>query len=149
MNPPWSSVLPPCVVFEDEHLLVVHKPSGWNTHSPAVHAGEGIYEWLRHREPRWASLAIIHRLDKETSGLLVFGKTPSANKSLTEQFARREVGKTYLLITDRPVVHEAWVAESEIRRAGDHYLACPKGQGGEPAETRFRVIRREGGRVWV
>ena len=144
-----SDALPPCVVFEDEHLLLVNKPPGWNTHSPAPFAGEGIYDWLRHREPRWASLAIVHRLDKETSGLLVFGKTPLANRSLTEQFTKREVEKTYLLVTDRPVRQEAWTTESEIRRAGDHYVACPKGQGGEPAETRFRVVRREGERVWI
>ena len=85
----------PCVIFEDEHLLVVHKPAGWNTHAPGPHAGEGIYDWLRHREPRWATLAILHRLDKETSGVLVFGKTPAANRSLTEQFTERRVRKKY------------------------------------------------------
>ena len=67
------------------------------------HAGEGIYDWLKHREPRWASLAIIHRLDKDTSGVMVFGKTTLANRSLTEQFAGRAVRKKYLLLTDRPV----------------------------------------------
>jgi 23S rRNA-/tRNA-specific pseudouridylate synthase len=56
--------LPPCVVFEDDDLLVVNKPPGWNTHAPSPYAGEGVYEWLRHREPRWAELAILHRLDK-------------------------------------------------------------------------------------
>src|SRR6476619_15377 len=55
---------PPCVIYEDEHLLVVNKPAGLNTHSPSPYAGEGIYEWLRNREPRWSQLAIIHRLDK-------------------------------------------------------------------------------------
>jgi 23S rRNA-/tRNA-specific pseudouridylate synthase len=57
----------PCVIFEDDHLLVVNKPPGLNTHAPSPYAGEGIYEWLKHREPRWAALAIVHRLDKETS----------------------------------------------------------------------------------
>ena len=64
---PSSSIL-----FEDEHLLVVNKPAGMNTHAPSPFAGEGLYDWLRHREPRWAELAIIHRLDKETSGVMVF-----------------------------------------------------------------------------
>jgi 23S rRNA-/tRNA-specific pseudouridylate synthase len=94
---------PPCVVHEDDDLLVVNKPPGWNTHAPAPHAGEGIYDWLKHREPRWASLAILHRLDKDTSGLLVFGKTVEANRSLTGQFTAREVHKRYTLVTDRPV----------------------------------------------
>ena len=80
-------------------MVVVNKPAGWNTHAPSPYAGEGIYDWLRHREPRWASLAIIHRLDKETSGVMVFGKTPLANRSLTEQFAGREVREEELGIS--------------------------------------------------
>src|SRR5271163_3846830 len=99
----FSWLMVPCVIFEDEHLLVVNKPAGWNTHAPAPYAGEGIYDWLRHREPRFATLAILHRLDKETSGVLVFGKTPLANRSLTEQFTDRRVRKKYLLLTDREV----------------------------------------------
>src|SRR6185503_3537307 len=91
------------ILFEDAHLLVVNKPAGWNTHAPSPYAGEGIYDWLKNREARWASLAIIHRLDKETSGVMVFGKTPLANRSLTEQFTQRGVRKKYLLLTDRPV----------------------------------------------
>src|SRR6187431_2875842 len=94
--------LPSCVIHEDEHLLVVNKPAGWNTHASSPYAGEGIYDWLKHREPRWESLAIIHRLDKETSGLMVFGKTRAANQSLTQQFTQRRVRKKYLLLTDRP-----------------------------------------------
>src|SRR5215831_19582375 len=83
----------PCLIFEDEHLLVVNKPPGWNTHAPSPYAGEGIYDWLRYREPRWSRLAIIHRLDKETSGVIVFSKTELANRSLTQQFTKREVQK--------------------------------------------------------
>ncbi len=149
MNAGPVSSPPPCVVFEDAHLLVVRKPAGWNTHAPSPHAGEGIYEWLRHREPRWATLAIIHRLDKETSGLLVFGKTPEANRSLTDQFAGREVSKRYRLVTDRTVPRDAIVTTTAIARAGDHYVARPDGLGGEPAETRFRVLERAPGRTVV
>jgi 23S rRNA (cytosine1962-C5)-methyltransferase len=126
----------PCVLFEDEHLLVVNKPAGVNTHAPSPFAGEGIYDWLRHREPRWASLAIIQRLDKETSGVMVFGKTPLANRSLTEQFAAREVHKKYLLLTDRPVNRDSFTVTSDIRRVGESYASGP---GGESAETKFRV----------
>jgi 23S rRNA-/tRNA-specific pseudouridylate synthase len=70
----------PCLIFEDDHLLVVNKPAGLNTHAPSPYAGEGLYDWLRHREARWAKLAIIQRLDKETSGVMVFAKTPLANQ---------------------------------------------------------------------
>ena len=127
----------PCVIFEDEHLLVVNKPAGMNTHAPSPFAGEGIYDWLRHREPRWARLAIIHRLDKETSGVIVFGKTPEANRSLTQQFTNRSVHKTYLLLTDRPPKRAELVAKSKIARAGDRYVSGPQG---ELAETRFKTV---------
>src|SRR5262249_10293386 len=94
---------PSAILFEDEHLLVLNKPTGLNTHAPSPYAGEGLYEWLKHREPRWSGLAILHRLDKETSGVIVFGKSTLANRSLTEQFAQHTVRKTYRLVTDRPV----------------------------------------------
>lgn len=127
----------PCVIFEDEHLLVVNKPAGMNTHAPSPFAGEGIYDWLRHREPRWANLAIIHRLDKETSGVIVFGKTTLANGSLTEQFTNRTVQKRYLLLTDRPGEKEEFVVESKIARVGERYVSSARG---ETAETWFRTI---------
>src|SRR5215471_10426433 len=126
----------PCVIFEDEHLLAVNKPAGWNTHAPSPFAGEGIYDWLKNRKPRWASLAIIHRLDKETSGVIVFGKTPLANKSLTEQFTQRQVQKKYLLLTDRPVPKKDFTVKTTLLRIGDRYASRP---GGEPAETRFKL----------
>jgi 23S rRNA (cytosine1962-C5)-methyltransferase len=128
----WRMV--PCVIYEDEHLLVVAKPAGWNTHAPSPHASEGIYDWLKHREPRWSSLAIIHRLDKETSGVLVFGKTPLANKSLTEQFTDRRVKKKYLLLTDRAVPKKEFTVKTALVRVGEKYASRP---GGEIAETKF------------
>jgi len=143
------SPIPPCVIYEDDDLLVVNKPPGWNTHSPSPHAGEGIYDWLKHREPRWARLAILHRLDKDTSGLLVLGKTVEANRSLTAQFTAREVHKRYVLVTDRPVPRDEFIAASAIARAGDRYEARPVVAGGDLAETRFRVLSREEGRTWV
>jgi 23S rRNA (cytosine1962-C5)-methyltransferase len=131
----------PCVIFEDEHLLVVHKPAGWNTHAPGPHAGEGIYDWLRHREPRWATLAILHRLDKETSGVMVFGKTPAANRSLTEQFTERRVRKKYLLLTDRPVPQREFAVKTALVRVGEKYASRPPHAGAEIAETKFRSSR--------
>jgi 23S rRNA (cytosine1962-C5)-methyltransferase len=128
----------PCLVFEDEHLLVVNKPAGLSTHAPSPYAGEGLYEWLRHREPRWAGLAIIHRLDKATSGLILFSKTPLASRSLTAQFTQRSVHKRYLLLTDRPVRQKEFTVKSTLVRAGERYVSRPLPPGGEMAETRFR-----------
>lgn len=135
---------PPCVVFEDDHLLVANKPAGVNTHAPSPFAGEGLYDWLRQREPRWASLAIIHRLDKETSGVMVFGKSPAANRSLTEQFSSRSVHKQYLLLTDRPVAQQELRVVSTLTRAGERYHSLPWREGKERAETVFTVLEKQG-----
>jgi len=131
----------PCLIFEDEHLLVVNKPAGLNTHAPSPYAGEGIYDWLRHRETRWARLAIIHRLDKETSGVMVFTKTPLANRSLTAQLTARSVHKKYLLLTDRPVGQGELTVKSTLVRAGERYVSRPVHRGTETAETRFVECR--------
>ena len=136
------------IVFEDDDLLVVNKPAGWNTHAPSPYAGEGVFDWLRHREPRWANLAIIHRLDKETSGILVFGKSTRANQSLTEQFSHRRVQKRYWLLTDRSMEKDAMTVTSTIERAGSKYVSRPA-RAGDPAETRFRVLSRQTGRMLV
>jgi 23S rRNA (cytosine1962-C5)-methyltransferase len=128
----------PCQIFEDEHLLVVNKPAGLNTHGPSPYAGEGLYDWLRHREPRWADLAIIHRLDKETSGVMVFSKSALANRSLTDQFTRRVIRKKYVLLTDRQPRARVVTAKSNLIRTGAKYTSTSS-QRGEPAETRFEV----------
>ncbi len=90
----------PWVRFEDEHLLVVAKPAGVNTHRADVHAQDGMHEWVQ-RQRSEVSLAILHRLDKATSGLLVFGRSPLANRSLARQFESRTVAKHYELLVDR------------------------------------------------
>ena len=147
--PPRTENLKALILFEDEHLLVVNKPAGLNTHAPSPFAGEGIYDWLRHREPRWASLAIIHRLDQETSGVLVFAKTRLANQSLTEQFTRHSVRKKYVLLTDRRLKRDRFTAVSALVRVGGKYVCRPLHAGGERAETRFCLLHQAGGRSVV
>lgn len=124
----------PCLVHEDEHVLVVNKPAGLNTHSPSPYAGEGLYEWLRNREARWASLAIIHRLDKATSGLIVFAKTKVANQSLTQQFTDRKIHKRYIFLTTEHPRQKEFTVGCGILRSGDRYI---RSAHGEPAETQF------------
>jgi len=130
-------VVLPCLLYEDDDLLVLNKPAGLNTHAPAPYAGEGLYDWLRRREPRWAKLAIIHRLDKETSGVIVFSKTPGANRSLTDQFTRRMIRKKYVLLTDRKVPRMPITVKSTLVRAGEKYISRPANAANDLAETRF------------
>lgn len=137
------------IIYEDEHLLAVNKPAGMNTHSPSPFAGEGIYEWLKNRELCWSNLAILHRLDKETSGVIVFGKTTLANRSLTAQFVERKVSKKYLLLTDREISFENLNVESALVRAGEKYVSRPDHSSGERAETRFRKLKTISGKTFV
>jgi 23S rRNA pseudouridine955/2504/2580 synthase len=85
------------VVFEDEALLVIDKPAG-----VAVHGGSGVsfgvIEQLRRSRPDAKFLELIHRLDRETSGLLMVAKKRSALKHLQDQLRERETGKTYLAL---------------------------------------------------
>ena len=93
MSEPW-------VRFEDEHLVAVAKPAGVNTHRADQHAQDGMYEWVQRQRPT-ETLSVLHRLDKGTSGLLLFGKSRVANQSLTAQFTDRTVAKRYELLVAR------------------------------------------------
>lgn len=96
------------IVFEDDHLIAVNKPAG-----VAVHGGSGVsfgvIEQLRRARPAAKFLELVHRLDKETSGLLLIAKKRSALTSLQDQFRERETGKTYaaLVIGD-------WAANRKV-----------------------------------
>ncbi|MFM8900404.1 MAG: RluA family pseudouridine synthase [Burkholderiales bacterium] len=94
---PQASVAPPRefpVVMEDDSLLVINKPAG-----VAVHGGSGVssgvIEQLRQARREARFLELVHRLDKETSGLLIIAKKRQALVALQEQFRQRETGKTY------------------------------------------------------
>ncbi|MCB2034211.1 MAG: RluA family pseudouridine synthase, partial [Ottowia sp.] len=85
------------VLLEDEHLIAIDKPAG-----VAVHGGSGVsfgvIEQLRQSRPQARLLELVHRLDRETSGVLLVAKKRSALKALQEQFRGRETGKTYLAL---------------------------------------------------
>jgi 23S rRNA pseudouridine955/2504/2580 synthase len=97
---PEASSVPPrefSVLFEDDWLLAVNKPAG-----VAVHGGSGVsfgvIEQLRRARPQAKFLELVHRLDRETSGLLLLAKKRSSLTSLQEQFRARETGKTYVAL---------------------------------------------------
>jgi 23S rRNA pseudouridine955/2504/2580 synthase len=85
------------ILFEDEHLIAIDKPAG-----VAVHGGSGVsfgvIEQLRQARPAARFLELVHRLDRETSGILLVAKKRSALTRLQDQFRERETGKTYLAL---------------------------------------------------
>lgn len=96
------------IVFEDEHLIAINKPAG-----VAVHGGSGVsfgvIEQLRQARPTARFLELVHRLDRETSGLLLIAKKRSALTALQTQFRERETGKTYAAL-----VIGAWDAADKV-----------------------------------
>ena len=96
--PPVNAQLEQAIVFEDEHLLVLNKPSGL-----AVHGGSGVsfgvIEQLRAQRPQARFLELVHRLDRDTSGLLLLAKRRSALTTLHEQLRSGRVKKYYLVLT--------------------------------------------------
>ena len=96
------------LLLEDEHLLAVDKPAG-----VAVHGGSGVsfgvIEQLRQARPQARLLELVHRLDRETSGILLVAKKRSALKHLQDQFRERETGKTYLAL-----VQGEWPAKLKV-----------------------------------
>jgi 23S rRNA pseudouridine955/2504/2580 synthase len=116
------------VVFEDDHLLAVNKPAG-----VAVHGGSGVssgvIEQLRQARPTAKFLELVHRLDKETSGLLLIAKKRSALTALQEQFRSRETGKTYAAL-----VVGAWPVARKVIDVSLHKFLTTEG------ERRVRTV---------
>lgn len=133
------------IIFEDKRLLVVDKPSG-----VAVHGGSGIshgvIERIRAARPELRDLALVHRIDRETSGCLVLAKRRSALRELHERFREGNVQKHYLAL----VVGDWQFGEQLIdkpllvqnRRGGERHVVVSK--GGKPAQTRVALSRTFG-----
>ena len=125
--PPRSFV----VLFEDDHLLAIDKPAG-----VAVHGGSGVsfgvIEQLRMARPQAPFLELVHRLDRETSGILLLAKKRSALRQLQDQFRERETGKTYLAL-----VVGQWPAKLKVLDKSLHKYLLPDG------ERRVRVVAKD------
>jgi 23S rRNA pseudouridine955/2504/2580 synthase len=119
------------VLFEDEHLIAIDKPSG-----VAVHGGSGVsfgvIEQLRQARPTAKMLELVHRLDRETSGILLVAKKRSALTKLQDQFRDRETGKTYLAL-----VSGAWPANKKVIDLPLHKYLQADG------ERRVKVVAKD------
>ena len=116
------------LLLEDDHLLAIDKPAG-----VAVHGGSGVsfgvIEQLRQARPQAKLLELVHRLDRETSGILLVAKKRSALKNLQDQFRERETGKTYLAL-----VQGEWPARLKVIDQPLHKYLQADG------ERRVRVV---------
>jgi 23S rRNA pseudouridine955/2504/2580 synthase len=123
------------LLLEDEHLIAIDKPSG-----VAVHGGSGVsfgvIEQLRRSRPQAKFLELVHRLDRETSGILLVAKKRSALTHLQAQFKERETGKTYMAL-----VKGAWPANKKVIDQPLHKYLLASGPG--EGERRVKVVAKD------
>ena len=138
--------LPLEVLYEDEHLIVLNKAAGIVVH-PGAGTGEDtlVHALLAHCAGELSGIGgverpgIVHRLDRETSGVIVVAKHDAAHRGLAEQFAERNLHKEYLaLVTGVPRLLSG-VIDRPISRHATHRHRMTAGEGGKPARTDWQV----------
>lgn len=139
-------MIPPQIVFEDESILILNKPSGWITNDAQTTTSRPVVQkWVRDNIS--SSLkglsefrdGIVHRLDKETSGILIVAKSKDAFEELQRQFKAREVQKTYLALVHGDVRLLEGMIDSPVGRLPwrrDRFGVLP---GGREAMTLYKV----------
>lgn len=135
------------VIYQDDHIIALNKPAGL--------AAQGGSKTKRHLDGLLTAFGtgqkkprLVHRLDRDTSGLMIVAKTPAAAAHLGQQFAGRDMEKTYLAILQGvPVPHHGWIEAPLIK--GTHgsdrekMLIADPGQG-DKAETEYQVLSTAG-----
>ncbi len=136
--------IPLDIVFEDDSLLIVNKPAGLVVH-PAVGNWHGtLLNALLHHDANLETLpraGIVHRIDKETSGLLMIAKTLQAHNSLTQQLQDREIIREYLAVTRGRMTAGGTVDEPLGRHPTDRKRYTVR-ESGKFAVTHYRVVQR-------
>ncbi len=129
------------ILHEDQVLVVVDKPAGMLVHPSGAHTSDTVITQLRTRYG--ADLDLAHRLDRETSGLLVLTRTKSATRVMKEAFKQRRVHKRYLaLVRGAPTWSSVTVDLPLGPGHGEVRVRQAVREDGAPATTRFEVVRR-------
>jgi 23S rRNA pseudouridine1911/1915/1917 synthase len=154
VSPPEPSTLIPediplKIIYEDEDLLVVDKPPGLTVHpAPGHYSGTLVNAVLAHVPGLKAGEAsrpgIVHRLDKDTSGLIIVAKNAQAHLKLAEQFKNRTVTKIYLALVQGQLTPDEGIIEANIGRSPRDRRQMAVVSRGRAAATRYKVIQRIG-----
>jgi 23S rRNA pseudouridine1911/1915/1917 synthase len=141
--------IPLDILFEDEHIIAVNKPAGLLTHpsntekSGALTNALAWHFWQTAGEPIRPGL--VHRLDRNTSGVMVIAKTPRAHRTLSKHFRERLVKKFYLALVSGRVEKDSGEIDAPIGsdpKVWPHWRVIHESEGGKPARTIYRVKRR-------
>ncbi len=135
------------ILFEDEHILVLNKPAGLVVHPAAGHADGTLVNALLAHAPDMAQLprgGIVHRLDMETSGIMVAAKSLLAHQDLVAQLQARTVKREYLAVCIGTMTGGGTVDEPMGRHPKQRKKMAVLAVGGKPAITHYRVLERFG-----
>jgi 23S rRNA pseudouridine1911/1915/1917 synthase len=154
-TPAAPGTVPFTIVHEDEDFLIVDKPTGVVTHPGAGQLDGTLVNGLLSSYPELADLpaagfgsaerpGIVHRLDKETSGLLVVARSPNGFLSLSAEIAERRLGRTYRALVDGLVTPEQGIVDAPIGRSKNDPTRMSVAVDGRSARTHYEVLRRYG-----
>ena len=139
-----AQAIPLEMVHEDKHVFIVNKPPGLVVHPGAGNPDRTLQNALLSRDPQLASLpraGIVHRLDKDTSGLLIVARTIKAHTALVRMLEAREIHREYEAIS-RGVMTAGGTIDAPIDRHPTDRVRMAIRQGGRDAVTHYRVIKR-------
>jgi 23S rRNA pseudouridine1911/1915/1917 synthase len=145
---PQPEAIPLTVLYEDAHLVVVDKPAGMAAHpAPGSETGTLVSALLAHCGASLSGIGgvarpgIVHRLDKETSGVMVAAKTDAAHRGLAALFERHDIERVYLALTrGAPRNRDGTVATRIGRSPRDRKKMAVLGRGGREAVTHYRTL---------
>jgi len=138
--------LPLDIVYEDAHVLVVDKAPGMVVHPGAGHRSGTLVNAVMAHCPSLPGIGgevrpgVVHRLDRDTSGVIVLAKTDQALRDLQSQFRRRTVAKRYTALAVGSVPQDEGIIEAPIGRDSRHRKRMAVRSGGREARTRWRVL---------
>jgi RluA family pseudouridine synthase len=136
------------VLYRDDYVLAINKPAWLATHATRDaardHALAGVERILRAEGRKDARVAVHHRLDVETSGVLIFGIHPDANKGLGAAFSERLAQKTYVAVTALGEANDTWTVDNHLGKdsSGRRDRSVVVTSGGDHALTEFTVKQR-------
>jgi 23S rRNA pseudouridine1911/1915/1917 synthase len=145
-QPPSAEDIPLEVIYEDSDLAAVDKPAGMVVHPAAGNPSGTLVNAALARWPEMRRVSgeeragVVHRLDKDTSGVIVLAKNPNALKALQMQFLERTVYKRYIALVEGIPAHASGIIEAPIGRDPHHRKRMAVERGGREAVTRYDLL---------
>lgn len=139
-----AEAIPLTIVHEDEDILIINKPVGLVVHPGAGNSSRTLLNALLHHAPALQDLpraGILHRLDKDTSGLLVVAKNDAALRSLNQQLKKKTMQREYQAIVTGPLISGGTV-DAPIDRHRHQRTRMAVDEMGKPAVTHYRVMEK-------